>query len=201
MGQAPLHGTTVVRVGSRGLFLNTSRAGKIGGFVPGRQIRGDVVDNGMQGTRNGVHRRLSFFVLCARRRDNRRRSDDGVQLVHQKHTRSGAPTMYSIVYLVFIPIGHAMVSLFVFGWPEHYCPSLMSNFPIGLTAIGIGGGLTAWLDSIDFNEWWPNLRRRVVLDVVEWEQTSRVHSSCWMESVSIVVKPFPRKGDPDCPNL
>ena len=62
------------------------------------------------------------------------------------------PTMYSIVYLIFIPIGHAMVSLFVFGWPEHYCPSLMSNFPIGLTAIGIGGGLTAWLDSIDFNE-------------------------------------------------
>ena len=62
------------------------------------------------------------------------------------------PTMYSIVYLIFIPIGHAMVSLLVFGWPEKYCPSLMSNFPIGLTAIGIGGGLTAWLDSIKFNE-------------------------------------------------
>lgn len=62
------------------------------------------------------------------------------------------PTMYSIVYLIFIPIGHAMVSLLVFGWPEKYCPSLMSNFPIGLTAIGIGGGLTAWLDSIEFNE-------------------------------------------------
>lgn len=62
------------------------------------------------------------------------------------------PTMYSIVYLIFIPIGHAMVSLFVFGWPERYCPSLMSNFPIGLTAIGIGGGLTAWLDSVNFNE-------------------------------------------------
>lgn len=62
------------------------------------------------------------------------------------------PTMYSIVYLIFIPIGHAMVSLLVFGWPEKYCPSLMSNFPIGLTAIGIGGGLTAWLDSIAFNE-------------------------------------------------
>eukprot|EP00977_Amphora_coffeiformis_P000854 scaffold184_cov179-Amphora_coffeaeformis.AAC.13 len=62
------------------------------------------------------------------------------------------PTMYSIVYLIFIPIGHAMVSLFVFGWPEKYFPSLMSNFPIGLTAIGIGGGLTAWLDSVKFNE-------------------------------------------------
>lgn len=62
------------------------------------------------------------------------------------------PTMYSIVYLIFIPIGHALVSLLVFGWPEKYFPSLMSNFPIGLTAIGIGGGLTAWLDSIEFNE-------------------------------------------------
>lgn len=60
--------------------------------------------------------------------------------------------MYSIVYLIFIPIGHALVSLLVFGWPEKYFPSLMSNFPIGLTAIGIGGGLTAWLDSIEFNE-------------------------------------------------
>jgi hypothetical protein len=60
--------------------------------------------------------------------------------------------MYSIVYLVFIPVNHALVSLFVFGWPEKYVPSLMSNFPIGLTAIGLGGGLTAWLDSIHFNE-------------------------------------------------
>jgi hypothetical protein len=51
----------------------------------------------------------------------------------EKFTFVAPPTMYSIVYLVFIPIGHALVSLLVFGWPEKYIPSLLSNFPIGLT--------------------------------------------------------------------
>lgn len=61
-------------------------------------------------------------------------------------------TIYSIVYLIFIPIGHAMISLLVFGWPERYFPSLMSNAPIGLTAIAIGAMLTAYLDQIGFNK-------------------------------------------------
>jgi hypothetical protein len=61
-------------------------------------------------------------------------------------------TIYSVVYFVFIPLGHALVSLLVFGWPERYIASLMSNFPIGLTALGLGGALTAYLDRIEFNE-------------------------------------------------
>lgn len=61
-------------------------------------------------------------------------------------------TIYSIVYLVFIPLGHAFVSLFVFGWPERYIASLMNNFPIGLSAIAIGSVLTGYLDSIHFTE-------------------------------------------------
>jgi hypothetical protein len=61
-------------------------------------------------------------------------------------------TIYSIVYLFFIPIGHALISLLVFGWPERYIPSLMSNFPIGLTAIALGASLTAYLDKIEFND-------------------------------------------------
>lgn len=61
-------------------------------------------------------------------------------------------TIYSIVYLIFIPIGHAMISLLVFGWPERYFPSLMSNAPIGLTAIAMGAMLTAYLDQIGFNK-------------------------------------------------
>lgn len=60
-------------------------------------------------------------------------------------------TIYSVVYFCFIPIGHALVSLLVFGWPEKYFPSLISNFPIGLTAIAIGSVLTAYLDKIDLN--------------------------------------------------
>jgi hypothetical protein len=62
-----------------------------------------------------------------------------------------ASTIYSVVYLLFIPVSHVLVSLLVFGWPSRYLPSLMSNFPIGLTALALGSLLTAYLDSIDFN--------------------------------------------------
>lgn len=60
-------------------------------------------------------------------------------------------TIYSVVYLIFIPVGHALISLLVFGWPDRYFPSLMSNAPIGLTAIALGAMLTAYLDRIGFN--------------------------------------------------
>jgi hypothetical protein len=61
-------------------------------------------------------------------------------------------TIYSVVYLIFIPLSHAMNSILVFGWPERYFSSLLSNFPIGLTAIAIGAYLTAYLDIWEFNE-------------------------------------------------
>lgn len=61
-------------------------------------------------------------------------------------------TIYSIVYLVFIPVSHAFLSILVFGWPERYIPSLMSNTPIGITAIILGATLTAYLDEIKFNK-------------------------------------------------
>lgn len=63
-----------------------------------------------------------------------------------------ASTIYSVVYLIFIPVSHALISLLVFGWPERYLPSLMSNAPIGLTAIALGAMLTAYLDQIGFNK-------------------------------------------------
>jgi hypothetical protein len=61
-------------------------------------------------------------------------------------------TIYSVVYLIFIPLGHAAVSLLVFGWPEKYLFSLLSNSPIGLTALAIGAMLTAYLDRIHFEQ-------------------------------------------------
>lgn len=66
--------------------------------------------------------------------------------------RVAVSTIYSIVYFIFIPLGHAFVSLLVFGWPDRYITSLMNNFPIGLTAIAIGGILTGYLDSIQFSD-------------------------------------------------
>ena len=81
-----------------------------------------------------------------------------------------ASTIYSVVYLIFIPVTHAILSLLVFGWPDRYVPSLMSNFPIGITAIALGASLTAYLDRIDFDE-----------QVVEFFQQ---HWSTWLASSS-----------------
>jgi hypothetical protein len=67
------------------------------------------------------------------------------------HTLSPS-AIYSILYLIFIPISHAMACIFVFGWPERYLPSLLSNCPIGLCAMILGATLTAYLNSIQFNE-------------------------------------------------
>lgn len=61
-----------------------------------------------------------------------------------------ASTIYAIVYFLFIPISHAFSSLVVFGWPKEYVKSLLSNFPIGLSAILIGSAFTAYLDRIRF---------------------------------------------------
>ena len=66
---------------------------------------------------------------------------------------ANSSTIYATVYLIFIPVTHAMISLLVFGWPERYIRSLMSNAPVGLTAIVLGAGLTEYLDRIEFNRW------------------------------------------------
>jgi len=70
-----------------------------------------------------------------------------------KFEQVASSTIYATVYLIFIPISHIMISLLVFGWPERYIRSLMSNAPVGLTAIVLGAALTAYLDDIEFNVW------------------------------------------------
>ena len=61
-----------------------------------------------------------------------------------------ASSIYALVYFLFIPVSHAVCSLVVFGWPKDYVKSLLSNFPIGLSAILIGSAFTAYLDRIRF---------------------------------------------------
>jgi hypothetical protein len=73
--------------------------------------------------------------------------------VVQFENLASSSTIYATVYLIFIPISHACISLLVFGWPERYLRSLMSNAPVGLTAIVLGASLTAYLDEIEFNRW------------------------------------------------
>jgi hypothetical protein len=73
--------------------------------------------------------------------------------VMQFEHQASSSTIYATVYFIFIPVTHACISLLVFGWPERYIRSLMSNAPVGLTAIVLGAALTAYLDEIEFNRW------------------------------------------------
>lgn len=68
------------------------------------------------------------------------------------HSTLSPSAIYSILYLIFIPISHAMACIFVFGWPDRYLPSLLSNCPIGLCAMILGAALTSYLNVIEFNE-------------------------------------------------
>lgn len=61
-----------------------------------------------------------------------------------------ASTIYAVTYLLFIPVSHALMSCIVFGWPAQYVKSLMSNAPVGLSAIVIGAACTAYLDRVGF---------------------------------------------------
>ena len=64
---------------------------------------------------------------------------DGVNLSASTFELMGYPasTIYAVFYLNYIPVGHALQCLFVFGWPNDYVLSLMSNAPIGLAVMTI----------------------------------------------------------------
>ena len=72
-------------------------------------------------------------------------------VLHFEHLGYPASTIYAVFYLLYIPVGHAIQCLLVFGWPEDYVPNLLSNAPIGLTAMAIGTILTGSLSNMEFN--------------------------------------------------
>jgi len=60
-------------------------------------------------------------------------------------------TIYAVFYLLYIPIGHFLGCMLVFGWPDNYVVNLMSNAPVGLSAMVIGTLLTGFLSGIEFD--------------------------------------------------
>jgi hypothetical protein len=88
--------------------------------------------------------------------------------IHLFHKQFEAATIYAVVYFFFIPVGHLMSLLLVFGWPENYTKSLVSNYPIGLSAIALGSGCTAYFDKINFNTQVED----IVSSITGWPQDS-----------------------------
>lgn len=102
---------------------------------------------------------------------------------HFEHEASSS-TIYAIVYLCFIPISHAIISLLVFGWPERYIRSLCSNAPVSLSAIALGASLTWYLDKVDFNVWVAEAeteyRRMLNLNLEERKEGDEFYSSLFV---------------------
>mmetsp|Transcript_14661 Transcript_14661/g.21867 ORF Transcript_14661/g.21867 Transcript_14661/m.21867 type:complete len:179 (+) Transcript_14661:107-643(+) len=72
--------------------------------------------------------------------------------LHQVGESMSDAYVYSVFYVFYIPVGHALQCLFVWGWPDPYLPNLLSNAPIGLTAMALGTFLTRYLDQMNFND-------------------------------------------------
>ncbi|KAL7549673.1 hypothetical protein ACHAWF_012938 [Thalassiosira exigua] len=117
-----------------------------------------------------------------------------------------ASTIYAAFYLFYIPVGHALQCLFVFGWPANYLPSLMANAPIGLTAMAIGTALTGFLSKIVFNataeDWISTLFGTEMHDHSEEEGefysslVVMVVTSVWSYILSVAInseKPKPKR--------
>lgn len=62
-----------------------------------------------------------------------------------------ASKIYSMCSLAYMPIGHAVTSLVVFGWPKEYFKNLLMNFPIGVIGTTIGSYSTGFLVAMEFD--------------------------------------------------
>ena len=65
--------------------------------------------------------------------------------------------IYSFLYMFMMFVGHGMGALLVFGWPDRYWPSFLSNAPIGIVGMLIGTTLTVFLTWIQYDTMIINL--------------------------------------------
>lgn len=63
-----------------------------------------------------------------------------------------ASVIFSVVQFFCIILNHFLNVSLVFGYPDNYIASLLSNMPVGLSSLAIGAGTTSWLQKSDFDE-------------------------------------------------
>jgi len=123
--------------------------------------------------------------------------------VSQLHNLLPASSIYSIVSILLIPVGHAVASLLVFGWPAEYWTNLLSNVPIGLSATVIGTICTSLLDRVSFNQmmglliskWMPSSVKSPVQESGEFYSSIIVIviTGAWCFFMSLLVNKTPAK--------
>lgn len=64
---------------------------------------------------------------------------------------ASASVIFAVVQFCCIILNHFLNIGIVFGWPVNYVTSLMSNMPVGLSALVLGAATTSLLDQIDFD--------------------------------------------------
>lgn len=64
---------------------------------------------------------------------------------------TSASVVFAVVQFFCIILNHFLNVGIVFGWPDHYLTSLMTNMPVGITSLMLGAGLTSKLDEWDFD--------------------------------------------------
>lgn len=63
----------------------------------------------------------------------------------------GASIIFGIVQFGCIILNHFLNIGIVFGWPEQYTSSLMSNMPVGLSALCLGAVTTSLMETIELD--------------------------------------------------
>ena len=75
-----------------------------------------------------------------------------------------ASVIFAVVQFFCIILNHFLNVSLVFGYPDNYLSSLLSNMPVGLSSLALGALTTSWLQKSKFDEtlqaWFVNLTRR-----------------------------------------
>lgn len=128
--------------------------------------------------------------------------------IEKLEDQMAASTIYSITYFFFIPANHFLLNILVFGWPRKYVSSLLSNYPIGLSAIMIGAACTAYLDKVGFELFADDFVRSNITHELrkgddDHEQSGEFYSSLvvlfitgiWSYVLSVIINaPAPKPG-------
>jgi len=89
--------------------------------------------------------------------------------------------------MAYLPIGHAVTSLVVFGWPKHYLKNLLMNLPIGIIGTAIGSFSTGALVNMEFDAKVTNLLQAINLVAVEQGEKEGGGTSAYTNIAVLII--------------